>query len=124
MKNLIYVFILISINLFSQEKKIIFLFDENKDIMLDRKGSEIYAINKKYTFKYDSEKNEKIQVKYDSIKSNILITYSQFIKLNKRKKYPDYFNEYSFYIFIDEKDENGCLIEVEKIWLVEDNIID
>ena len=122
MRNLIYIFLLISVNLLSQEKeKIIFLFDESKDIMYIKKNLEIYAIDKKHTFKYDNEKNEKIEVNYNSIKSNILTSYSEFIELNKRKKYPEYFNEYSFFIFFKEKD---CLVEVEKIWLVEDKIID
>ena len=37
---------------------------------------------------------------------------------------PEFFNEYSFYIFILEKDGIGCLIEVEKVWLVEEKITD
>ncbi|WP_298489450.1 hypothetical protein [uncultured Maribacter sp.] len=125
MRKLIYIFMLISTNLFSQEKeKIIFLFNESKDALIIKKNSEIYSIDKKHTFKYDNKKNQKIDVKYNSIKSNILTSYSEFIELNKKKKYPEYFTEYVFYVFIKEKDDKGCLIEVEKIWLVEDKMID
>lgn len=125
MRKLIYIFLLISINLFSQEKeKIIFLFNESKDTMIIKENSEIYSIDKKHTFKYDNEKNKEIDVKYNSIKSSILTSYSEFIELNKKKKYPEYFTEYVFYVFIKEKDDKGCLIEVEKIWMVEDKIID
>lgn len=125
MKNLIYIYILISVNLFSQKKeKIIFLFNESKDNMFIKNSSEIYVIDKKHTFEYNNEKNEKIEVKYNSIKSNILTSYSEFIELNKRNKYPEYFDKYQIYIFIKEKYGKGCLIEVEKVWLVEGKIID
>lgn len=47
MKNLIYIFLFISINLYSQQKeKIIFLFNENKDTLIVKKDSEIYSIEK------------------------------------------------------------------------------
>ena len=109
--------------LFSLKIEEIFLFNKNKDTLIVNKDSEIYSIDKKHTFKYTKEKNEKTEVEYNLIKSKIIPSFSEFIKLNKRKKYPEYFNEYSFYVFIKEKDNTGCLVEVEKIWLVEDKII-
>ncbi|WAC03808.1 hypothetical protein N7U66_10535 [Lacinutrix neustonica] len=125
MKKIIYTFLLISLNMFSQEKeKIVFLFNKASDTLIVKHDSEIYSIDKKHTFKFDGKKNEKIETKYDLIKSKKFESFSEFIRLNTGKKYPDYFNIYSFYIFIKDKNDIGCLIEVEKIWLVEDKIVD
>ena len=110
-------------NLYSQQKeKIIFLFNESKDTLILKKDSEIYFIEKKHTFKFTKEKNEKRKIKYDLIKNNILTSYSEFLELIKGKKFPEYFKEYSFYVFIKEQDNAGCLVEIEKVWLIEDII--
>ena len=125
MKNSIYIFLFILMNLYPQQKeKIIFLFNESKDTLIVNKDSEIYSIEKKHTFKFTQEKNKKREMKYDLIKNNILTSYSEFLELNKGKKYPEYFNDYSFYVFVKKKDNIGCFIEIEKVWLVEDKIVD
>ncbi len=61
-------------------------------------------------------------MKYDSIKQNLLSSFEEFIKKSKGKKYLEYFSDFVFYIFLNNN--TGCLVEVEKIWLVEDKIID
>jgi len=109
---------------YSQKKeKIIFLFEDGKDLLKENKNEDVFKIDKKHSFMFSQEKQKKIDVSYNSIKES-LITYDAFLVLNKGKKYPDYFNEYLFYIYQPKNDSLGCLIEVEKIWLVEDKIID
>src|SRR5690606_14472126 len=111
-------------NSFSQEKeKIIFLFGDENDVISETRNQTIYRIDNNHTFKFIKEKHEKFEVKYNTIKDKI-VSYNDFLKKNRGKKHPEFFNEYSFYIFILDKDNTGCLIEVEKIWLVEDKIID
>ena len=125
MKNcLTILFLLISLSLFSQKTKevIIFKFDEVKDTIKYNKNTEIYLLDKQHSFKYDAGKHKKEEVSFNSVKGK-MIRYDEFIHKTKGKKYPEYFNNYSFYIFLKEKGSLGCLIEVEKIWLVEDKII-
>lgn len=125
MKKIIYILLLISVTTFSQEKeKIIFLFEEGKDTLINKKSEEIYKLAKLHSFTFDKTKHKKEKVNYDSIKPKIFATYDKFININKHKQYPDYFSKYSFYILIREENNTGCLVEVEKIWLVEDKIVD
>ena len=122
-KNLL-LFLLLSINIFSQKKeKIIFLYEGQKDTVITNKKEDIYKLDNKHTFKFVKEKHEKTEVDFLLIKEDI-ISFDDFIKINKGEKYPEFFNRYSFYIFFKKKKNIGFLIEVEKIWMVEDKIID
>lgn len=124
MKNLMFIFLISFLNSFSQEKeKIIFLFEDGKDTIIENRNETIYKIRNNQTFKFIEKKHHKKEVKYNSVKEKIT-SYNDFLIKNKDKKYPELFNEYSLYIFIHEKDDFGCLVEVEKVWLVEKKIID
>ena len=124
MKKIIYFLILTSFSFYAQKKeKIVFLFDQNKDSIILKNNYRIYKIGNNETFKYSVKKHKKINVTYDSIKKHIISTHD-FLKKNKFKKDPIYYNEYKFYIFIKNNYKNGCLVEVEKIWLVESKIAD
>ena len=119
-KLLILVFLL-SINIYSQTKEIIFVFDNKKDSLVEKFNEEIYILNDRYSYVFKEKKHIKKTVDF-KLKSNDAIDYNDFIKLNKHKKFPDYYNLYSFFILIKEESGMGCLIEVEKIWLVENKI--
>ena len=119
-----FIFLLVFFNSYSQEKeKIIFLFEDGKDNIFKKRNETVYRINNNHTFRFTEKKHKKSKTEYKSVKGKI-ISYNDFLKKNKEKKYPEFFNEYSFYIFILEKDGIGCLIEVEKVWLVEEKITD
>lgn len=124
MKNLIFILLVSSMSLCAQKnEKIIFQFEKQKDWLGESNDETIFKIDNVHSFRFIKNKHEKIDVKYDSIRDNFT-SYDSFLQKNKGKKYPEYFNEYSFYIFIKEKENYGCLIEVEKIWTVEDKIVD
>ncbi len=124
MKNQLFLLIvLFSSILLSQEKeKIIFIFDEINDTIINNNDNEFYKLAKYHSFKYDKIKHKKNMVKFDIIIPNVS-KYNEFISSNKHKKFPDFFSDYSIFIFVREDKNTGCLIEVEKIWLVEDKII-
>lgn len=124
MKNLIFLILLVSLNSYSQEKeKIIFLFENGRDTVINSQSDNIYMIEGKHTFKFINSKHEKVEVNFNSVKEH-LVTYKEFLKKNKSKKYPELFSNYVFYILIKEKNSSACLIQVEKVWLVEDKIVD
>lgn len=124
MKNLIFIFLITFLNSFSQEKeKIIFLFEDGRDTIIENGNETIYKIGNNQTYKFIEKKHHKKEVKYNSVKEKIT-SHNDFLRKNKNKKYPELFNEYSFHIFILIKDDIGCLVEVEKVWLVEKKIID
>ena len=121
-KLLILVFLL-SINIYSQTKEIIFVFDNKKDSLVEKFNEEIYILNDRYSYTFKEKKHIKKTVDF-KLKSNDAIDYNDFIKLNKHKKFPDYYSHYSFFILVKEENGMGCLIEVEKTWLVENKIYD
>lgn len=124
MKNLLFIILFAFLNSFSQnEEKIIFLFENGKDVISSSKNEDIYKLDGKHTFKFIRGKHDKVEINYNLIEEKI-ITFNEFIRQNKDKKYPELFSNYSFYILIKEKDSIACLIQVDKIWLVEDKIID
>jgi hypothetical protein len=124
MKNLLFIILLSFLNSSSQnDGKIIFLFEKEKDTIVSNQNEEIYKIDGKHTFKFIRGKHEKVEVNYNAVKENT-VTYNEFIRQNKGKKYPELFNNYSFYILIKQTDSTACLIQVDKVWLVEDKIID
>ena len=124
MKNLIFIILMIIFTSSSQEKeKIVFLFENGKDSIIKNKYETIYKIRNKHSFKFIEKLHQKNTTRYNSIKDEIT-SYDDFIQKNKGKNFPDFFSNYSFFVFILEKDNTGCLFEVEKIWLVEENIID
>lgn len=126
MKNLLSISLFVLFVSFSSSQNkndIVFLFENGKDTFIKNKNEDIYSINKKNHFRYTESKHKKTIINYASIKEKIT-SYSTFIKLNKGKKYPEFFNEYKFFIYIKESESSGCLVEVEKIWLVEEKIID
>ncbi|OAD42118.1 hypothetical protein [Polaribacter atrinae] len=124
MKKIIFIFLLSTYSLFAQKKeKIIFIYDINKDTIVFNKKKKIYKIGNNQTYQFIEKKHKQTEANYSSIKKYV-ITIDDFVKKNKTKKFPEYYNEYSFYIFIKNNYKYGCLIEVEKIWLVEDKIID
>ncbi|PTX62693.1 hypothetical protein C8N46_10289 [Kordia periserrulae] len=106
-----------------QKKEIVFLFEDGKDALIENTNEYIYAINREHHFRYRKKDDKKTIVNYASIKNNIF-TYETFLKLNKGKKFPDFFSEYTFLIYQKKNESSGFLIEVEKIWLVEEKIID
>lgn len=111
-------------SLYAQKKeRIIFQFDEKRDLLTETNNATIFKLNGVHTFRFVNGNHEKIDVNYHSVK-NELTTYNTFIKLNKGKKYPEYFSEYSFYILLEIGENSSCLFEVEKIWTVEDKIVD
>lgn len=123
MKNLIFIFLLATFSTFAQKKKqIIFIFEQKKDTIIFKKNERIYNLGNNQTYKFTRKKHKEIMVPYQSIKEHIF-TFNDFLKLNKGKEFPKYYNDFSFYIFIRESQNNGCLIEVDKIWLVENKII-
>lgn len=124
MKNLYFIFLFAFFNSFSQnDAKIIFLFEKEKDILVSNQIEDIYKIDGKHTFRFIRGKHEKVGINYSSIKEKI-ITYDEFIRQNKDKKYPELFIYYSFYILMKQKDSTACLIQVDKFWMVEDKVID
>jgi hypothetical protein len=124
MKKIIYFLILTSFSFFAQKKeKIVFLFDQNKDSIILKNNYRIYTIGNNETFKHSIKKHKEINVTYESIKKHVISPHD-FLKKNKFKKNPNYYNEYIFYIFIRKNYKYGCLVEVEKIWLVESKIAD
>jgi hypothetical protein len=124
MKKIIYFLILTSFSFYAQKKeKIVFLFDQNKDSIILKNNYRIYTIGNNQTFKYSVKKHKEINVTYEKIKKQVVSTHD-FLKKNKFKKDPKYYNEYLFYIFIRNNYKSGCLVEVEKIWLVESKIAD
>ena len=116
-------FITLSVSLLcaQEQKVIIFSYDAVEDTIIEKKKKTIYKLDKKHAFRYNEGKNRKIEVKYDSIKNDIK-SYKSFIETNREKKFPDFFDEYSFYIYVRDSATEGCLFEVEKIWLVEEKI--
>lgn len=125
MRYFIFIALFISQTCYSQDEKgIIFLFDKREDSILIKENLEIYKLDDKHSFAYDREKHKKTEVTYESIRCKMIESFSKFLEINKARKYPDFLSDYSFYIFIKEYNNSGCLIEVEKIWLVEDKIID
>lgn len=124
MKIHLFIYLFVCLNTYSQEdNKIIFIFENDKDTFIKSQNDYIYKIDGKHTFKFVDGKHEKIEVNYNSVKENI-VTFNQFIKQNKNKKYPELFNDFTFYILVKENDSSACLIQVEKVWLVENKIID
>ncbi len=124
MKNLIFIFLLASFSMFAQKKKrIIFLFKEGKDTVTFKKNERVYYIENNQTYKFIKQKHKEVTVPYQSIKEDIF-TFDSFRKLNKEKKFPDYCNEFHFYIFEKGNDNYGCLLEVDKIWIVENKTVD
>lgn len=121
-KLLILVFLL-STSIHSQTKEIIFVFDNKKDSVVEKLNEEIYTLNGRYSYIFKEKKHIKKVVDF-KLKSNDAIDYNDFIKLNKHKKFPDYYSLYSYFILIKEENGMGCLIEVKKIWLVEKKIYD
>lgn len=116
--------LLFTVIVYSQnQKRIIFNYQSGIDSTIEKKGEYIYKLANEHSFRYVAEKNKKKEVNYSSIKGDIT-SYDAFIKSNKGKSYPEFFSEYSFYIYIKDTELKGCLIEVEKIWLVEDKISD
>ncbi len=124
MKNLIFIFLLASFSMFAQKKKrIIFLFKEGKDTVIFKKGERVYYMENNQTYKFIKQKHKEVKVPYQSIKKDIF-TFDSFRELNKAKDFPEYYNGFHFYIFEKGNDNYGCLLEVDKIWIVESKIVD
>lgn len=124
MKKTMYFLLMISFSFYAQKKeKIVFVYNPNKDSITLKNNYRIYTIGNNQTFRYSEKKNTEINVSYESIKKYVVST-DNFFKKNKFTKDPKYYNEYSFYILMRKKIGSSCLIEVEKIWLVEDKIVD
>jgi|SRR5690554_6145061 len=123
MKNIFFLLLFIfSVSSFSQHKKdIVFIFDEkNKYSHIERDN--VYVLND-LAFRFDREKHKKRKIEYDSIKEKIIST-KKFKERAKNKKIPEFYGHYNFYLFFKENTKYGWLLEVEKIWLVEDKIVD
>ena len=124
MKRIIFFLLLTSFSFYAQKKdKIVFLFDQKKDSIILKNNYRIYKIGNNETFKYSVKKHKEVNVTYESIKEYIISTHD-FLKKKKFKKEPNYYNQFNFYIFIKNNYKYGCLVEVEKIWLVESKIAD
>ncbi len=120
----IILFLLVSFNLNAQQKEeIVFLYQEKKDSIIVKKDERVYDLGKDQTYRFIKDQHKKTRITYSSIKEQI-VSIDDFLKLNDKRKFPEYYEKYSFYIFIKEDDDYGYLMEVERIWLVEDQIID
>lgn len=128
MNKMKYTFFLMSfllLILFSQKpEQVILIFDDGQDTISLKKELEIYTLEGKYTFQHNKNKHTKYDIEYRQIDEDNIKSYSVFRKINEGKIYPDYFNEYSIYIYVGNKDATGCLVQVERVWIVNDTIID
>lgn len=71
MKNLIFVFFIVLLNSFIQEKqKIIFLFEEDKDTIIQNSYETIYKISNNKTFRFIEKKHHKKRLNTISLKKN------------------------------------------------------
>lgn len=124
MKYIVFFFLLLSFNLNAQQKEeIVFLYQEKKDSIIVKKDERVYDLGNDQTYRFIKDQHKKTRITYSSIKEQI-VSIDDFLKLNDKRKFPEYYEKYSFYIFIKEDDDYGYLMEVERIWLVEDEIID
>lgn len=120
----IILFLLVSFNLNAQQKEeIVFLYQEKKDSIIVKKDERVYDLGNDQTYRFIKDQQKKTRIAYTSIKEQI-VSIDDFLKLNDKRKFPEYYEKYSFYIFIKKEDDYGYLMEVERIWLVEDEIID
>ncbi|HHC80879.1 MAG TPA: hypothetical protein ENK46_13415 [Flavobacteriia bacterium] len=104
----------------TQEKqKVIFIFNTDAKNMKIKNG---YYYIDDFSFKKVNNKSAKI-VSFDFIKPNLKVL-SEFKKMvkNKRQPYPEVFSEFELFLYVPRSKSDGCLIQVEKIWLVEDKI--
>ena len=91
MKYIFYFFLIFSMSLNAQQKdNIIFEFENKKDSLIETNIEIIFKINNEHSFRFNKNKHEKIDVKFDSIKDKFT-SYDSFLILNNGKKYPEYF---------------------------------
>lgn len=111
-----------SVSSFSQCKEdIIFIFNENNTDVY-RQNDSVYVLND-LVFRFESRKHNKRKIEYDSIKEKT-ISIKKFKERTIDVKFPESYNRYNFYLYFRKNNKQGNLLEVERIWIVEDIIID
>ena len=120
MKIFLSIFILtIAVATSTQKKKeVVFIFDPKaKNTSMKNQ----YFIIDDFAFRKIGSDNFKKHVNLKSVQSDIK-TVIEFKKIIKNKPYPEIFSQFKFFIYKPTDTERGCLIEVEKVWLVEEKI--
>lgn len=51
-----------------------------------------------------------------------LISFDNFVKKNRNKKFPDYYNNYDLFVYIPVDKIKGKYIKVEKVWIIDEPI--
>lgn len=100
------------------KKKVIFIFDlKAKNTSMKNQ----YYVIDDFTFREIGSITLKKYVNLKSVQSDIK-TVAEFKRIIEGKPYPEIFSKFKFFIYKPASIDSGCLIEVEKVWLVEEKI--
>jgi hypothetical protein len=103
-----------------QQDKLVILFDSKSSKIQEDSQYLTYRFDpNRVSFQHDKKRHRKQTISRDSINADV-ISYRELLKRISKKEFPEGYRNYTFFIALEKGSDTFSLVEVEPIWIIDE----